>query len=162
MYMFEYDENLDQLFIKNNIPEHTRISMQNALGIRKTEDFANYFEKEELLSLKLESTDLETIMRLHQQTILYLGEWSWRTAYKVMVDYDLKQDQRVYEALLTRLQLIKDHTTRNSHGTLQITNLTDRQHMNRILEILTRQIIKRKKDSSPDSLQDLLVKLKTM
>jgi len=93
--MFEYDENVDQLLIKNNISEYVRILVKKEFSLLKTEAFAKHVKMEDLLSLPIEAKDLKEIMRLHQETILYLGEWSWRTAYKLMVDYGLREEKRI-------------------------------------------------------------------
>ena len=77
MQDFKYDEKIDQLFIKNNIPMYVRNIIENELEVDFTKQFAKYISIQDLLSLQIESKDLENLMRLHQFTILYIGDWSW-------------------------------------------------------------------------------------
>jgi hypothetical protein len=155
--MFEYDERMDQLLIKNGFPMH----IYDKLGIFKTKDFTEFSEKN-LLSLGLKPTEFEKLWSLHKFIILYTTEWSWREAYKLMFDNGLLEDKGLYEKLFPKIKDIKVRRTRNSHGKLQITNLTDREMVMKILRFLIRMIQKRKEHSSPDSLHDLLSKLKTI
>jgi hypothetical protein len=160
--MFEYDERIDQLLIKNNIPEYVRILIQNDLEVEKTKVFAKYLQKEDFLSLPIESKDLKQIMTLHQETILYLGEWSWRTAYKLMFDYGLMQEKNWYTKLYPKLEEMKTRRTLNSHEKLQITDPIDRKKVYMILNLLTKLITERKQHSSQNSLHELLGKLKIL